>query len=89
MDKKKFKINLFLSMILSMIISGVAVLLLLSGSLVAVYIVSSSAYYNFINLYHSNRLFMECYMIGSVVLFLVFMFLIMNYRINKLMEKFN
>lgn len=89
MDKKKFKINLFFSMILSMIVSGIAVIVLLTGGIVGTYIVSSKLYYNFIYSFHNNIVFMYCYLGGCVILFLIFMFSIMNYRINKLMEKFN
>ena len=87
MDRNKFKLGIYMNMALSIISSAAIVLIFLSSMLFGTYVVSSKVYYAFINLYHKSRIFMECYMIGSVVLFCIIMFVIMNFRMNKLLDR--
>lgn len=83
MDRNKFKLGIYMNMAFSIISSAAIVLIFLSSMLFGTYVVSSKAYSAFINLYNKSRIFMECYMVGSVVLF----FIIMNFRMNKLLDR--
>ena len=87
MDRNKFKLGIYMNMAFSIISSAAIVLIFLSSMLFGTYVVSSKAYYAFINLYNKSRIFMECYMVGSVVLFFIIMFIIMNFRMNKLLDR--
>jgi len=59
---------------------------LLSLSMIGMYIVSSELFYNFINLYHENRRFMDIFSIGCLIFFIVLFCFIFIKRINFISE---